>query len=169
MKTPDSAPKTTGPGLSQTLKTLGLLFLLGNLASCSTSAKSSQATFEPNHWHKVSDSPPTYFPKGIPANHPTGPNDGKWVLTEDGAKTSYFVPSSGVATKILIAEAMTQSTSGREEGNGTNLKTGLGGAISSGLLGFGNALLGLDEHINRTTGNPTKGGAIANERNHQAP
>ena len=99
------------------LKILGLLLLMGNLASCSSGSNSS-ATFQPNHWRKVSDNPPTYFPKGVPAGHATGFNDGSWVHSGDEVKTRYFIPSQGVATESLVAEAMsTMTANGRMELN----------------------------------------------------
>ena len=161
MKTPDSAPKTTGPGLSQTLKTLGLLFLLGSLASCSTSAKSSQATFEPNHWHKVSDSPPTYFPKGVPANHPTGPNDGKWVLTEDGAKTSYFIPFRGVSNENLLTQAATQmNTEDEPDYNGEEIAGGIVGGTIYGFTRLMLEVMAMQERNGITPPNSIGGNAI---------
>ncbi len=67
-------------------------------------------TFQPNHWHKVDHSPPTYFPKGVPADHPTAFSDGSWVFTGDKAKTRYFIPLHGVASKSLKREAMARRT-----------------------------------------------------------
>lgn len=128
---------------------LGLLFLLGNLASCSSGSK-SPATFQPDHWHKVGDNPPTYFPKGVPSNHPTGFRDGSWVHSGDKDQTRYFIPANSVGTKSLVAEAVSKITpEGRRELNkndpgdvpdtiGTTVKHG-----SKGVLKVLGAIVGV--------------------------
>ena len=117
MKTPSPSTQASPHRFLRLLKILGLLFLLENLASCSSGSNSS-VTFQPNHWHKVRSNPPTYFPKGVSAGHATGFSDGSWVYSGDKAKTRYFIPGNDVATKSLVAEAMsTMTANGRKELN----------------------------------------------------
>jgi hypothetical protein len=164
------AASTLLPCWCATMKTLGLLFLMGSLASCSSSSnpdsKTSPVAFQPNHWHKVRSNPPTYFPKGVPADHPTRFSDGSWVFTGDKADTRYFIPAGGVASKNLITEAMATMTPNRRKevnkGGGVDLQ--IGELVQGGLLGFGQALLEVDDHITRTTGRAPKGGANYNAR-----
>lgn len=46
-------------------------------------------------WRKVDDHPVSYVPSGMDRTHPTGANDGEWIIDhESGA--NYFVPFDGV-------------------------------------------------------------------------
>ena len=169
MKTPSSSTKVADFSLLQTLKTLGILFLLGSLASCSS--KSSSVTYQPSHWHKVRSTPPTYFPKGVPANHPTGLRDGSWVFTGDKAKTRYFIPLRGVASNNLITEARATMTANKrrklkkEGGNDWPGKK----MVKAGLFGFGEFLLRQDERTFSDTGRAAEGGAIHDAQNQLRP
>lgn len=173
MKTTVSSTKTSDLSLPRALKTLGLLFLLGSLASCSTSShsdsESAPVTFQPNHWHKVRSSPPTYFPKGVPADHPTSFSDGNWVLTGDKADTRYFIPLRGVASKSLVREANTTMTPNRlkEIDKAGDTDWQVDELVGGSLMGLGSALFHLDDHIMRSTGTAMKGGAIHDAQNQQ--
>ena len=80
------------------------------LPSCQTITPPTSAQ-ESGHWHMVRNNPPTYFPKGIPADHPTGVNDGYWVSSGDARGTRYFIPSNGTGSpEALIAEAQATMT-----------------------------------------------------------
>ena len=142
MKAPTRSTQASGHSFPRHLKILGLSFLLGNLASCSSGSKSS-ATFQPNHWYKVRSNPPTYFPKGVPAGHPTGFSDGSWVYSGDKDKTRYFIPAHSVATKNLVAEAMsTMTAEGRKEldkNNPGDVGQAIGTTVKNGsiVVGFG--------------------------------
>jgi len=93
---------------------LGLLFAAGPLTSCGTSRStkpvSRPVSLQSSHWFKAKNDPPTYFPKGVPADHPTTYKDGSWVMTGDAAGTRYFIPVRGVDTQALTAEAMSTRT-----------------------------------------------------------
>ena len=103
---------------SETARTAGrltrltaiLLALLIGLNSCqSTSpAYAGPAALHSGNWVRVQKRPPTYFPKGLPANSPTQPWDGSWVETGDRAGSRFFIPAHGIGELTptqLTAEA----------------------------------------------------------------
>lgn len=58
---------------------------------------------------KVSSKPPTYYPSGVPEDHPTDYRSGKWIYLKDTADTRFFIPIHGLLPekrKALKAEAM---------------------------------------------------------------
>jgi hypothetical protein len=60
-------------------------------------------------WTKVSDHPPTWYPRGIPADSPTDHTSGDWIYTEDADGICFFIPRRGLEEehrKILLAEAL---------------------------------------------------------------
>ena len=60
-------------------------------------------------WTKVSTPPPTWYPRGTPADHPTDFKSGEWILTEDAVGSRFFIPLHGISLerrKALVAEAL---------------------------------------------------------------
>jgi hypothetical protein len=92
--------------------------LIGTLC-CSCSSTVSQAQPLPASptpisapgklWTKVSDKPPTWYPQGTPADHPTDFTSGEWISTEDAVGSRFFIPLHGLSPerrKTLIADAL---------------------------------------------------------------
>lgn len=120
------------------------------MASCATDSpgKPGSVALQPAHWSKVRSNPPTYFPKGVSADHPTTASDGMWVKTGDAAGTQYFIPARGVDTKGLIAEAMAARTPEErkkvEKAGGPEIDaSGMFGAATTGI---GAVLVEADRH-----------------------
>lgn len=145
------------------------------LVSCSTEPQARQGstpvTLQPAHWYKARSNPPTYFPKGVPADHPTDFDEGSWVMTGDAVGTRYFIPVRGVDSRALTAEALTTMTPERRKellrggSSGVNLAEGIGKTAN----GIGYLLLGLDERASAARNRkdykgPTKGMASAFEQ-----
>ena len=68
---------------------------------------------ETGHWTKVRKNPPTYFPKGMPADHQTDFRSGYWVMPGGAQGNQFFVPLRGygaLSEKDLIAEAWAAAT-----------------------------------------------------------
>lgn len=61
-------------------------------------------------WHRVSASPPTYFPEGIARDHPTDFRGGLWVYAGDSQGTRFFIPTGGADD--LTEEALTAQAFG---------------------------------------------------------
>jgi hypothetical protein len=62
-----------------------------------------------SHWVKVSSQPPTYYPRGVAADHPTDHWSGEWVDTGDDHGTRYFIPFrelGGIDRQRLVNEAL---------------------------------------------------------------
>lgn len=107
------------------LRSFVLLLSLGTLVSCQSirSKKSNTpgpvpSALQSGHWHQVRKNPPTYFPKGIPADHPTEFRDGSWVYSGDQRDSRFFIPAHGtrIPQLTLIAEAQqTMSPEARRE------------------------------------------------------
>lgn len=59
-------------------------------------------------WVKVSSQPPTYYPRGIPADCPTDHWSGEWVETGDEKGTRYFIPLHGLGERreALVDDAL---------------------------------------------------------------
>ena len=49
----------------------------------------------PSDWYLVSNDPPTYFPKGIPADSPTSYKHGEWVYGGQNSER-WFLPAKGL-------------------------------------------------------------------------
>ena len=130
----------------------GLIFAACILVSCGTSSPtkpvSSPVFLQSSHWFKAKDNPPTYFPKGVPADHPTTCSDGSWVMTGDAAGTRYFIPLRGVDSRTLTAEAMTTMTPERSKDleRGGTPDVSLANGIGNAATGLGYLLLELDTH-----------------------
>lgn len=90
-----------------------LIILAAVTSSCSTSGESDPSTHVAppisRSWVKVKSKPPTWYPRGVPADHPTGFKDGEWIYLEDTLDTRMFIPLHGLLpdkAKALKAEAM---------------------------------------------------------------
>ena len=103
---------------SSNFSQIGVLLLLLiatiSLISCSSSLDAHRArmagpsALETGHWTKVRTNPPTYFPKGVPADHPTDYHNGYWVRPGGAHGNQFFIPNRGhgkLSEKQLIAEA----------------------------------------------------------------
>jgi hypothetical protein len=95
------------------LQLLCLALLAAFTSSCATSGKSDPSTHvEPTisrSWVKVSSKPPTWFPRGVPADHPSDFKSGDWVYVEDPKGTRFFIPLHGISKdrrKVLQSEAL---------------------------------------------------------------
>ena len=67
------------------------------LSSCSTTAPPRQggAVMPPapsTNWVKVRSNPPTWYPRGVPADCPTDYYNGEWVFTENSQNSRFFIP-----------------------------------------------------------------------------
>lgn len=139
---------------------LGLALAACLLASCADGPKDQPAPkvsgLNPDHWQRVKSEPPTYYPKGVPADHPTDQGDGYWVLTGDEAGTRYFVPARDKNARELLAEAMTAVTPEQRKamnrsGGGADISgRKVAGGIGYGLFGL---MLELDRAVRGSTGN----------------
>ena len=122
MKTPSKTPSPlpplppvraafTAPG--QAIRALEITcFLLAAvlLVSCQATAPPVARPSAPrsDHWVKVASHPPTYYPRGVPADAPNGPGDGEWVFTGDEQGTVFYLPLRNhgkVPRDVLLAEA----------------------------------------------------------------
>ncbi len=90
-----------------------LVILAAVTSSCATSKKSDPSTHVApaigRSWVKVKSKPPTWYPRGVPADHPTDFYSGEWFYLEDTADTRFFIPIHGLLPdkrKALKAEAM---------------------------------------------------------------
>ena len=93
------------------LTSLGILVAV--TCSCSTSREVDSSTHVAPEmgkgWVKVSSEPPTWYPRGVPADHPTDYRSGEWIYLKDRTDTRFFIPLHGLLTdkrKALEAEAM---------------------------------------------------------------
>ena len=62
-----------------------------------------------SQWVKVRSNPPTWYPRGTPADCPTDHRSGEWIHTGDSQGTSYFIPLHGMARdqrKSLVKDAL---------------------------------------------------------------
>lgn len=88
---------------------LGVVALAaGFVASCATSSshpqsgpgQAAEAEFAPaKQWVRVKANPPTWYPRGTPADQPTALRDGEWVYTEDALGSRYFIPVRGISSE----------------------------------------------------------------------
>ena len=110
---------------------------------------SGPVTFNPTHWKKVANHPPTYFPKGTSADHPTGVSDGSWVFSGDQSGARYFIPARGLDSRRLTAEAMMTMTPKRRvvlaKGGQPDLDVDLAEGFGKTMKGFGYLLIELDQ------------------------
>lgn len=78
-------------------------------SSCSVGSREIVNPAPNPNWVKVRSEPPTWYPRGIPANCETSHRDGQWIYTEDIHNTRFFVPLHGLKSerrKSLLAEAL---------------------------------------------------------------
>ncbi|MCF7674302.1 MAG: hypothetical protein K9N23_00905 [Akkermansiaceae bacterium] len=80
------------------------------ISSCSTTPRNTTpgtqgAQIASNSWKKVSSNPPTWYPRGVAADHPTDHNSGEWVYTDDAEGTRFFVPLHGLPAVKRKAQA----------------------------------------------------------------
>ena len=95
-----------------------LLMFAVLVSSCATTrsqlqtkptGSSRMASAVTSQWVKVRSNPPTWYPRGTPADCPTDHRSGEWVYAKDAAGTSYFIPLHGMARdqrKSLVKEAL---------------------------------------------------------------
>jgi len=83
-----------------------LLVLVALINSCSTTVSQlrtvpagspSIAPAATSRWVKIHPDPPTWYPRGTPADHPTDYRSGEWLYTEDAVGSRYFIPVRGIA------------------------------------------------------------------------
>jgi hypothetical protein len=113
MKSTHDETQSTRRQSSAMIAILASLLAVPGLVSCGTSSSGqavpATAKMQPSHWFKVSDSPPTYFPKGVAPDHPTDFRSGEWVSTCDAERTRFFIPLHGLAKaerEALRSEAL---------------------------------------------------------------
>jgi hypothetical protein len=61
------------------------------------------------HWTQVATNPPTYYPRGVPADCDSDFHSGEWVYTENDSDTRFFIPFKGippVKRQALLQEAL---------------------------------------------------------------
>jgi hypothetical protein len=103
--------------LNRLRRSLCQLAFLGILVAVTCSCSTSREVDSSTHvvpkmskgWVKVSSEPPTWYPRGVPADHPTDYRSGEWIHLKDTANTRFFIPLHGLLTekrKALEAEAM---------------------------------------------------------------
>lgn len=103
--------------LNRIHQSLCQLVSLGILAAVSCSCSTSRGVDSSTHvapklskgWVKVSSKPPTWYPRGVPADHPTDYRSGEWIYLKDNADTRFFIPLHGLLLekrKALETEAM---------------------------------------------------------------
>lgn len=121
---------------------------MGSLGACSPVQKPKKGrlpeSLNPDHWYKVKDKPPTYYPRGVKADHPTTSDEGMWVMSGDEAGTCYFIPVRGCDTRSLCAEAISTRTRNQKRHINRNdgSDTSADGVFRSAADGIGNALFG---------------------------
>ena len=121
------------------IKSLALLLATCSLVSCQTST--AHSALKSGHWRQVSGNPPTYFPKGVAADHPTGVREGYWVSSGDEKGTRFFIPvrDTQLPTDELIAEAHASMTPAAKEELKQKQAEGkakdVAGGVASGVAG----------------------------------
>ena len=120
-----SSARQTSPG--RIPGRLAVLLLLTVLASSCATTRSSQLRTEPtgssrmapavtSQWVKVRSNPPTWYPRGTPADCPTDHRSGEWIHTGDEFGTCYFIPLHGMAKDkhaSLFKEALAARSPGK--------------------------------------------------------
>ncbi|BCX48051.1 hypothetical protein HAHE_19590 [Haloferula helveola] len=82
-----------------------------SFTSCGTAEPrfTGPSALETGHWYRARTNPPTYYPKGLPREAPTGYRQGSWVYAGDSAGTRFFIPDRGSAdlsSRELTSEAL---------------------------------------------------------------
>ena len=152
MKTIDSLRQLI-PGLA------GLISVI-TMTSCQTTSTPPDATrvamsSAAAKWVMVSSQPPTYYPRGVPADCPTDHWSGEWVITGDERGTRYFIPLHGLDGKrqALVHDALAARSPRKlaqiaDEERATRLKTIKYSPVlvpMNLLLAMGGASSGVDE------------------------
>lgn len=74
------------------------------ISSCSTSINLDPSTHTvpalSKSWVKVRSKPPTWYPRGVAADYPTGHHDGMWIYAEDSLGTRFFIPHHGLSPDL---------------------------------------------------------------------
>jgi hypothetical protein len=97
-----------------------LLPILASFASsCSNTTPSGTSSgINSAQWVKVKKQPPTWYPRGIPADFSTDHKDGEWIDTEDEVGTRFFIPLRGLPPdrrNALLSEALAARTSEKSQ------------------------------------------------------
>jgi hypothetical protein len=81
--------------------------LAGTLISCQTATPDVTNARDSGHWKQIRSTPPTFFPRETPIDHPVGFEDGYWVHSGDEKGTRFFIPirHTDIPSDQLIAEA----------------------------------------------------------------
>lgn len=115
------------------------------LSSCSTTTPVSVRPAPNSNWVNVHSKPPTWYPRGTPANGPVDYHAGEWIYAEDSSDNRFFIPFHGLSTerrKTLLAEAFAARNPeklkiiNREETN-RRIATGVGFVIVAPILALG--------------------------------
>lgn len=90
-----------------------LLFAMVAISCQTSTPPATDVTKAPtrSYWVKVSSQPPTYYPRGVAADHPTDHWSGEWVDTGDDRGTRYFIPFrdlGGIDRQMLVTEALSR-------------------------------------------------------------
>lgn len=95
-------------------------------------------------WVKVRSNPPTYYPRGVPADCATGFSDGEWVYTGDAAGSRFFIPFKlrpAARRNALLDEALAARDPAKvrriaAEESARKLRTGAGAIVAASPLGL---------------------------------
>ena len=108
------------------------------------------------NWYLAKNDPPVYFPKGVPADCPTGHHDGVWITTGDARNTRFFIPAQHDKANALAAEALAgvnpDYARKRDREMNEPEKLDLKKLISGSAQALGMGILEVDRHIYHTTG-----------------
>jgi hypothetical protein len=154
MKTLSAPEASPVRKFSAATRVLAIILVIEALVSCGTNSNEKAAppvAFNASHWHRVNNDPPTYFPKGVPANHGTEFSDGYWVSTGDKKGSRYFIPARRADTMALIAEAQAAMTPEKaaqleRDDHDADLNDVAGNVVKGGIL----TVLGLAEAVAHT-------------------
>ena len=133
-------------------------FVASMMSSCSSEPRKvdqSKHTVSKisNSWVKVRSRPPTWYPRGVPADHPTDFSNGSWTEAEDSLGTRFFIPTHGLPValrKSLKAEALAARHPARAREMATE---GVVKDVGAGAVGVvGNVILGIARTIGRMGG-----------------
>jgi|GEM_PF-1426418 len=95
-----------------------LLMLAVLVTSCATprsqlrtepTGSSGMAPAVTSQWVKVRSNPPTWYPRGTPADCPTDHRSGEWIRTGDSQGTRFFIPlhvTQTIPRQTLIKDAL---------------------------------------------------------------
>lgn len=135
------------------VKVIILSLVVGLMSSCSSGPRkvdrsSHTVSKVSDSWVQVRSKPPTWFPRGVAADHPTGSRSGSWIDTEDSQGTRFFIPHHGLPgglRKSLKDEALAARHPARAREMGVKAATKDVGAGAVGI--FGLLLMGVAKAI----------------------